>query len=117
MIDDTARLVAIRAREEAATLGPWAVGPPAYHRGTSGANCKQPVYRVGGKVIATTHCGQVRVWNPKWRAGTPSHPSTMPMYLDAPKDDPDAVFIAAAREDIPWLLSKLEAVLARLREN
>lgn len=82
------RLDEIRAREQAATPGPWFVEP------------------IGDRDFETAkQRGRVIPDVLRWQG----YRNT----LDCGEDDATAQFIAHAREDIPWLLAEIE----RLQEN
>lgn len=82
--DASAALAAIRAREQAATPGPWTL----WHR--------------------TKHAADVQAASPNSVGGTILH-TIAPCWAG-----PDAEFIAHARTDVPRLLDALERVLPEI---
>jgi hypothetical protein len=103
-MSDEDRLVEIRERCEAATPGPWAADGDR-------------VFPVGWPAVATCH----------WQFGSVGGPAGHPMLKDHPdwggglwNARANADFIAAAREDVPYLLTEVErlrADVARLEEE
>lgn len=88
------KLADIRARAEKATPGPWNHWPEA---GAIEVTSRHPV---PDGPFGTVICGSVK---PKGGWGGR-------IYED--NDEPDAEFIAHARQDVPTLLAALDAVLA-----
>jgi len=122
------RVDEIAARAAAATLGPW---------GWFG-------HRDHGMYLSTVYHGRIYVMDfirqgmqgaqprfqvhenpehPDWGTMTPA--SELAVLEVAPRDyrddivgidHPDAAFIAAARDDVPWLLAEVERLRARLEQ-
>lgn len=125
-MDADTRLAEIRAREQAATKGPWAWCGNTEARWLAletadrmlkvmdfaryGMNGAQPLFAVNGRMEKASALVEYEVhrnaWVEKWR----------PPYrhdIDGIKA-PDAEFIAHARADVTWLVAELTEALAKL---
>ena len=91
------RLDEIRERVEAATPGPWFVDGPEF----------------GGLWVTAYRDGE------SIAGGQPVHPShkDQSFAVMAGLGDEDAAFIAAAREDVPFLLAEIARLQALLDER
>lgn len=130
----TARLAEIRARAEAATEGPWVRGDRKRIAGVTGrfgedrcVYCKEGtepswvgVRDINGtEMLAHVHAASAFTW---WDHGIYATRAAATDSICVVRDtdeyglmDPaDAEFIAAARQDVPWLLAEVERLTDEL---
>jgi hypothetical protein len=104
---DTARLAQIKERAEKATDGPW-------HALADGNQYVNAAYLPTAECVPCARIEEIlRPWNPHALIAFGFKPQE---YETARFLERDADFIAASREDVPWLLTQLEAALGRERE-
>lgn len=123
------RLGEIRAREAAATAGPWRweVNPGAHEVNLQGGvhrydisvvrfvrwgmNRAAPTFLTGGQSPLTQRCERVEHFMTP-APGREHHASWFQLV-----DHPDAAFIEHARADVRWLLDRVDALEAQLAEE
>jgi len=103
---DQERIAQIKARERAATPGPWGYEKSEGDCGLTG-KCPRDLIFCDEKCPGCEHW---EIYKGAWPTGIDTVESGENTFFT----DSDASFIAHAREDIPWLLAEVERLTAAL---